>query len=216
MPRPRPTVDQLNKKHKLKYLEIYARTNEKDTANRDKLLCLCKCWNYRIASQRKMYEWKVASCWDKRCSYTSARKWKEYLSYIWSKQVDSKHPLYYTRRWMISRCYDEDSTLYIKYWARWVSVDSRRLIFKNFIDDMWDKPSQDMTLDRIDTKWNYWPSNCRRATSEEQNCNQEESYLYKVEWELVTWSEAQRLLWIWRSTLSARSRNWKLERYKRY
>ena len=51
---------------------------------------------------------------------------------------------------------------------RWCGEDG----FANFYADMGDRP-EGLTLDRIDNKGNYEPSNCRWATWSEQNSNKE-------------------------------------------
>lgn len=57
----------------------------------------------------------------------------------------------------------------IKVCKRWLNEKSG---FENFVKDMGEKPSPELTLDRINNDGNYEPSNCRWATKSEQARNQ--------------------------------------------
>ena len=63
------------------------------------------------------------------------------------------------------RCYDKKQVNYDNYGGRGIKVCNRwreRVVgFKNFLDDMGRKPSDDCELDRIDADKNYCPENCR-------------------------------------------------------
>ncbi len=80
---------------------------------------------------------------------------------------------------MISRCYHVRSRHYAYYGARgikvcvaWRKLPEGRIAF---LKDMGPKPSPLPTLDRIDSKGNYEPGNCRWATQLEQNRNRANS-----------------------------------------
>ena len=82
-------------------------------------------------------------------------------------------------RWknMRKRCYNIDSQQYINYGMRGISVCDRWLEpdgqgFRNFYEDMGDRPSKEYSLDRINNDGNYEPSNCRWATAKQQRNNQ--------------------------------------------
>lgn len=72
---------------------------------------------------------------------------------------------------MKQRCHNPRSTAYEGYGAAGIAVcDKWRSSFEAFLGDMGEAPS-DMSLDRIDPRGNYEPSNCRWATSLEQGRN---------------------------------------------
>jgi hypothetical protein len=74
-------------------------------------------------------------------------------------------------RGMLRRCYGSSRADFKNYGAVGVSVCERwRLSFKNFLADMGTRPSG-LTIDRIDPKGNYEPSNCRWVSWTDQANN---------------------------------------------
>jgi hypothetical protein len=82
-----------------------------------------------------------------------------------------KHPLWGTWKSMRTRCNNPRAINYHNYGGKGIIVCSRWDSFENFIEDMGDKPTPQHSLERIDGKGNYEPSNCRWATRSEQNSN---------------------------------------------
>lgn len=82
------------------------------------------------------------------------------------------HPLYNTWHMMKRRCYAKNNISYKNYGDRGIKVCNRwKNSFKNFLDDMGDKPSIKHTLDRKNNDGDYSPGNCRWATKSEQSQN---------------------------------------------
>ena len=80
-------------------------------------------------------------------------------------------PTFGTWRSMLERCSNPRLKVYRIYGARGISVCQRwRHSFANFLADMGNRPSG-TSLDRIDVNGNYEPSNCRWATSKQQQRN---------------------------------------------
>lgn len=71
---------------------------------------------------------------------------------------------------MKSRCKNHYHTKYNQYGAVGISVCERWKDFKNFLNDMGERPPH-KTIDRIDSTKNYFLDNCRWATPKEQQRN---------------------------------------------
>lgn len=83
---------------------------------------------------------------------------------------ETKNSAYISWASMKSRCYNKNNTNYYGYGGRGIKVCDRWHIFSNFYNDMGDRPDG-FTLDRIDSKSNYEPLNCRWADSTTQAVN---------------------------------------------
>lgn len=73
---------------------------------------------------------------------------------------------------MLFRCRNKTASNYPYYGGRGIVVCDRWLQFKNFLEDMGERPSKEYTLDRIEVNGNYCKENCKWATKKEQRANQ--------------------------------------------
>ena len=80
---------------------------------------------------------------------------------------------------MKRRCLDKNYDRYESYGKKGISLCKSWLDFRNFLADMGPRPSKNHTIDRVNSKRGYCPSNCRWATSREQNQNLKSNKLDK-------------------------------------
>jgi hypothetical protein len=98
-----------------------------------------------------------------------------------------KSPTYLSWESMNSRCYQQTHKWYHLYGGRGIEVCERWRrgspdAFRNFLEDMGERPCREMTLDRKDGNLGYFKGNCRWADKKTQRANQGTgAYIYDVE-----------------------------------
>jgi len=85
----------------------------------------------------------------------------------------SKTPEYISWLAMRSRCFCKTNPCYNRYGGRGITVCKRWDSFKNFYEDMGQKPSPEHTLERKNNNQNYSPKNCVWETRKVQAFNRE-------------------------------------------
>jgi len=85
---------------------------------------------------------------------------------------------------MIARTTSRAGTRTKYYIEKGIAVCDRWKTFENFVEDMAPMPSDEHTLDRIDSCGHYEPSNCRWATRKQQqrNLNGSKIKTFFVDW----------------------------------
>lgn len=123
--------------------------------------CICECGNFTETDGVTLRRNQAKSC---GCNRGKTQK----HGYSVTKK---RTPEYNAWAAMILRCKNPKAAGYKDYGGRGIVVCDKWELFKNFIEDMGDRPSRGYSLDRIDVDGNYEPSNCRWATGSEQGIN---------------------------------------------
>ena len=118
----------------------------------------------------------------------------------------SRHPLYQTWASMKNRCTNESHRNYDIYGGKGIRVCDRWMRFKNFLEDMGEKPSPRHTLDRIDSNGDYESANCRWADSFVQGQNTSRVKRIEINGEVKCLDEWCRHYQLNRATVKARVR----------
>lgn len=119
------------------------------------------------------------------------------------------------RSWlsMKARCSNPRNNEYHRYGKRGISVCERWLDFKNFIEDMGLKPGSSYSIDRINSKGNYEPGNCRWASAKEQALNSSRCKFLEFNGSRLNIADWARKTGIKHTTISFRLRSgWSIER----
>jgi hypothetical protein len=130
-----------------------------------KWFCLCDCGNTIIVSSNSLRQnlTKSCGCLQKQHQKFGSIKHGHTINNIFSKT-------YITWANMIRRCSDPKVENYKNYGGRGIKVCERWFQFKNFLEDMGDKPNG-LVLDRKENDGNYEPSNCRWVDYSTSNKN---------------------------------------------
>ena len=108
--------------------------------------------------------------------------------------MTNKHPLQCVWQSMKARCHNTEDKAYPEYGGRGIKVcerwrdtsrgkgNNRSMGFRNFLEDMGPRPTDDHSLDRINNDLGYDPSNCRWSTSQEQSLNRRPYGEVKERW----------------------------------
>lgn len=104
---------------------------------------------------------------------------------------------------LMKRCYDKKQDNFYNYGGRGITVCERWHDFKNFLEDMGERPLN-TSIDRKDRNGNYEPSNCRWGTQEEQYSNKITNRFFTYKGETKTVSQWSRIYGISKNTLRHR------------
>lgn len=134
----------------------------KNSDNRDLWECICECGNHKITTSYRLRIGKTKSC---GCLYKETAQ----LRSVSSISIKIR------RKWdsMIGRCYRKNDISFKHYGGRGITVcDEWKNSFDTFKDWAVENGfSEKLSLERKDNNGNYYPSNCKWATTIEQAYN---------------------------------------------
>lgn len=113
---------------------------------------------------------------------------------------------------MKQRCLNTKDPRYAQYGGRGISVYPEWMEFQNFLHDMGER-QPGTSIERIDANGNYEPSNCRWATTKEQQNNLRTNHLITWKDETLTVAQWAERIGMSYKTFSERiRRGWSIER----
>lgn len=151
--------------------------------------CKCTC-----GSVHKKHRQSLTKCTTRSCAVC------RYIVTKMARKNRTDNPSYNSWRGMRSRCNNPNRPDWKYYGGRGITYCNRWKSFDNFLDDMGER-LPGTSLDRINTNGNYDPSNCRWATSKQQNRNTNHNAYYGFNGKSLTMSEWSEFLGIKYPTL---------------
>lgn len=163
--------------------------------------CLCDCGNWFNSRGDVIKSGSTLSCGCYNLDRISSHKL-------------SKTPEYKTWISVRRRCNLPHDQNYHNYGARGIKVCRRWDKFENFYADMGERPTPKHSIDRKDNNKGYSPSNCRWATSVEQQNNTRRTTFLTFNGKTLSLNEWSRLLGFGRNLLWYRVvlAHWSVER----
>jgi len=123
------------------------------------------------------------------------------------------NPTYRSWAHMKERCFNKNVKEYKWYGERGITVCKEWLEFKNFYEDMGDKPDE-LQLDRIDNNKGYYKNNCKWSTKKEQCNNRRDNIFVSVNGAKISFTDLAEMFGITFSALYKRLyvHKWELRR----
>ena len=124
-----------------------------------------------------------------------------------------KSPEYCAWTKMKERCYYKKANRYNLYGGRGIKVCKRWHSFKNFYEDMGNRPSEKYSIDRKDNSKDYSKANCRWATMKEQQNNRRNNRLMTFKGITLNVTQWEKKMGVLTGVFASRLfRGWSVER----
>ena len=148
------------------------------------LNCRCRC-----GVEKDLWWWNVVKGNTKSCGCLKKEKSYAYLLSIEGVKAHTM-PERYVWGSMIDRCCNPKRKDYPRYGGRGIQVCHRwKHSFVDFYGDVGARPTPQHTLERVNRKGNYEPSNCVWATRKEQARNRDNNTLITYKGQTKTMAE---------------------------
>lgn len=184
-------------------LTIVSREPNRPGVAQSRWLCRCDCGTELVAFAANFRRGTTVSC---GC-YASESRSERMRGHQMTGDIAY-------RSWiqMRARCNDPNHPSFSSYGGRGIYVCQRWDDFTAFLSDMGPRPSRRHSLDRIDNNGPYEPSNCRWATSAEQQSNRRNTVWVTFNGERVPLAKVAKLSALKYNTILERVRKgWNID-----
>lgn len=166
--------------------------------------CLCDCGNKKIILGVTLRNGRSRSCGCFRADCNTERL---------TQHGGASSPEYAIWMGMRQRCSNPSNKEFHNYGGRGIKVCKRWQSFKNFIADMGQRPSRDLSIERINNDKGYSPGNCKWGTTFEQANNTRVNVFFGIDGVEKTVSQWSRISGITPTTIYGRIRSgWPVEK----
>ena len=170
--------------------------------------CRCDCGAEKDINGHALRNGSIVSCGCYNKEVVSRMNFKH-----GHRKRHDRNLTYKTWDKMMSRCYNKKCPEYKFYGARGITVEESWHDFANFLKDMGERKSKDLSLDRIDFSKGYCKDNCRWADKYTQANNTSRNIHVKYKGKDYTIAELSRISGIPYDTVYSRitKYGWKVE-----
>ena len=185
-------------------LVVQQLSGSSDVGKKARWLCKCDCGGSVVVLGYNLRSGNTQSCGCLMRETSKSRLTTHGMSKTSTYQIWLK---------MHRRCYSKGWGSYAYYGGKGITVCKRWWRFENFFEDMGRRP-EGATLDRIDSRKSYSPSNCRWASWRTQQNNRRNNHLVSFGGRRLTVAEWSREVGISQPLLLARLTRlgWSVER----
>ena len=179
-------------------LTVIAESSERSAGRGMRWVCKCDCGTIKTIDAAALRRGATVSCGCYNLEYL-----RNNIKHGYNRH-EKKDPTYTSWEKMLERCYRPTGAGYDRYGGRGITVCERWHDFKNFLEDMGERPGKEYTLDRIDSNGNYEPGNCRWADWETQNNNTRRNVYYEYNGQKLTISQLAKIAGVKYDTMYGR------------
>lgn len=166
--------------------------------------CLCECGKTKLITTSTLKNGRSLSCGCIRSEGNTKRL---------TIHGGADSPEYAIWMGMRQRCSNPSNKEFHNYGGRGIKVCKRWQSFKNFIADMGQRPSKDLSIERINNDKGYSPGNCKWGTTFEQANNTRANVFFCIDGVEKTVSQWSRISGVPPTTIYGRIRSgWPVEK----